>query len=221
MKYPSIILYIVFSFFVSNNFAQDGQLDTSFGDNGTVLTDFFGLYDLGFAIALQDDGSIVAAGISEIQSNDFVPALARYLPDGSLDISFGVDGIVLTDYNTSGVDGYFDLAIQIDQKIVAGGHFGNANYKDLMIARYLPDGMLDPAFGNAGIVITDIADNRFQAMTIQNDQKILLAGTSKPQNQRVVLLIRYLPDGNLDLSFGDNGVVTTNAITNLIDAAHI
>src|SRR5262249_17527409 len=76
---------------------QDGSLDASFGTGGQVLTNFSGGAALAFAMALQPDGQIVAAGTLRFISggtSDF--ALARYNGDGSLDASFGTGGQVLT-----------------------------------------------------------------------------------------------------------------------------
>ena len=90
---------------------SDGSLDTTFGDEGRVTTDFDGRYDEGLALALQRDGKIVAAG-----SSTGVVAVARYLPDGSLDRSFNNDGRLLLDL---GVEARArDLAIQDNGKIV-------------------------------------------------------------------------------------------------------
>jgi len=73
--------------------ATPGDLDPTFGTGGKVTTDFGGGTDQAFAVALQPDGKIVAAGQA---NNDF--ALARYNPDGSLDNSFGTAGMVTTDF---------------------------------------------------------------------------------------------------------------------------
>jgi len=213
MKYTSIILYIVFSFFVSNNFAQDGQVDISFGNNGYgyVQTAIGSWSDRGYGIALQDDGKIVAVGQSEEQSYETVPVVVRYLSDGNLDLSFGVDGIVFTDLSSSypSIDGYYDVVIQNDQKIVAGGHFGPVSIQelDIMLVRYQADGSLDLAFGNAGITVLDVGEDEFAALELQADQKIMVAAVTGSFGLEEVLLARYNIDGGLDPTFGTNGLV--------------
>lgn len=98
----------------------DGTLDASFGTGGTVFTDFGGSGDAARAVALHDDGKVVAAGhwVTPAFSGDF--ALAQYKNDGSLDTGFGVGGKVTTDFNgaSEAVNG---LAIQADGKVVAAG----------------------------------------------------------------------------------------------------
>ena len=92
--------------------AADGDLDVTFGIGGEVTTDFSGGNDYAFALALQSDGRIVAAGGT---SSGF--ALARYNPDGSLDNGFGSGGKVTTANSTRATA----VAIQPDGKIVVAG----------------------------------------------------------------------------------------------------
>jgi uncharacterized delta-60 repeat protein len=100
----------------------DGSLDSSFGDDGRVTTDFAGRVDRAFAVAVQADGKIVVAGYSYdsgiFDSSDF--ALVRYNTDGSLDTSFGGDGRVTSDFAGS-ADIANAVAVQADGKIVVAG----------------------------------------------------------------------------------------------------
>src|SRR5262249_22770580 len=82
---------ILLSFTFSNLFAQAGVLDSTFGTNGKVTTDFsYG----GFVtdLAIQTDGKIVAFGYNWIMSGEYVGDLARYNADGTVDSSFAYDG---------------------------------------------------------------------------------------------------------------------------------
>src|SRR5205823_5199649 len=77
--------------FAVARYNADGSLDSTFGSGGTVTTDFGlgGSDDSAYAVALQPDGKIVAAGATYLGGvpGDF--ALARYNPDGTLDSTFG------------------------------------------------------------------------------------------------------------------------------------
>src|SRR5262245_42515997 len=77
--------------------AAPGDLDTSFGDGGKVMTDF-GAAEVAAAMAIQPDGKLVVAGRTTANANI---ALARYLPNGSLDAGFGSGGLVVTDFGTT------------------------------------------------------------------------------------------------------------------------
>src|SRR5438034_1403148 len=78
--------------------AASGDLDATFGAGGKVTTDFAGGDDAAFAVVLQPDGRLVAAGQASTgyRQGDF--ALARYNPNGSLDATFGAGGKVTTDF---------------------------------------------------------------------------------------------------------------------------
>src|SRR5262245_31511571 len=127
----------------------DGTLDTSFDGDGKVTTSF-GVFDQAFAVAIQPDGKIIAAGTSGL--GDF--ALARYNSDGSLDPTFDDDGKVTT--NLATLDEVRGLAIQPDGKIIAAGLTESVvpSYESFAVARYNPDGSLDTTFDGDGIAIT-------------------------------------------------------------------
>lgn len=101
--------------FALARYNPDGSLDTTFSDDGKLTTDF-GSRDEANAVAVQNDGKIVAAGNAD-ESNDF--ALARYNADGSLDTTFSGDGKVTTDFGSSGAARA--VSVQGDGKIVAAG----------------------------------------------------------------------------------------------------
>jgi uncharacterized delta-60 repeat protein len=175
----------------------DGSLDPTFGSDGTVLTDF-GSSEAPEAVEIQADGKIVAAGLSGGGADIADFALARYNPDGSLDLTFGGDGIVLTDFGA--LDGANDIAIQADGKIVAAGTtLAGDNPFNFALARYNPDGSLDAAFDGDGRVLTDFGSGEgAQDVGIQADGKIVAAGFSfAGANPGNFALARYLPNGPL------------------------
>ena len=141
--------------FVLARFKADGLLDTAFGIGGKVTTNF-GQRDWAWAgaIAIQPDGKILAAGSAGAPSNHHF-ALARYNPDGSLDVTFGVGGKVITDFSGL-LESAEALAIQSDGKIVAAGLVSQGRTSsDFRLARFNPNGSLDTTFGIDGKVITD------------------------------------------------------------------
>jgi uncharacterized delta-60 repeat protein len=195
----------------------DGSLDASFGAGGRVQTDFFGFGDEAFAVAVQNDGRIIAAGISgnggsEVENGDF--ALARYNGDGSLDPTFGNGGKVTTDF--SGFrDVIYAIAIQNDGKILVAGAADFSNRFGL--ARYDSYGSLDTSFGTGGKVITAFSGSFAfaQAVAIQSNGQIVVSGGAYFDNSSFALA-RYNVDGSLDASFGSGGKVTT-ALTTMDD----
>ncbi len=187
----------------------NGTLDTSFGTGGGVFTDFASGDDFGFAVALQTDGKIIAAGTAfNGATNDF--ALARYNANGTLDTSFGTGGIVTTDF-ASGGDSALGVAIQPDGRIVAVG-LGGTGLLDFVLARYNANGTLDTSFGTGGLVTTDFSPGfgRAHAVAIQGDGKIVVAGAS---GGGITFTVgRYNSNGSIDTTFGTagTGIVTTD-----------
>jgi uncharacterized delta-60 repeat protein len=171
----------------------DGTLDSTFGDGGKVVTDFGGLDDRIYSVALQSDGKIIIAG----DSGGHV--VARYNTDGTLDSSFDGDG-VLPAFVSS------DVAVQSDGKIVVAG----AGIDYWALARYNADASLDTSFDGDGTVTT-AADGTFPFfgdVALQHDGKIIVAGAYTFSNPSFAVA-RYNPDGTLDSSFDGDGWVTT------------
>lgn len=180
----------------------DGNLDPTFGSGGTVLTSFGGPLSAAFDVAIQPDGKIVAVGLA---GGDF--AVARYNANGTLDTTFGTGGLVTTDFG--GFEQGNGVALQPDGKIVVIGPLGGT----LGIARYNPDGSLDPTFGTGGKVATDASPSYDGAFDVAiSGAKIVVAGSTGlyPFGASDFLLLRYNGDGSLDSSFGSGGIVTTD-----------
>jgi uncharacterized delta-60 repeat protein len=190
--------------------AAPGDLDTTFGSGfGKVITAIGSTQDYANALALQPDGKIVAAGFCDNGSNyDF--CLARYLASGALDTSFNTTGKVITAIGTSN-DVANALAVQPDGKIVVAGYCSNGSNYDFCLARYLPTGALDTSFNSTGKVITAIGSNSdyANALALQPDGKIVVAGYCYNGSTNDFCLARYLASGALDPSFNTSGKVVT------------
>jgi uncharacterized delta-60 repeat protein/uncharacterized repeat protein (TIGR01451 family) len=198
---------------------SDGSLDTNFGTNGLVTTDFSGSgsSDNVRGAVLQENGQVVLGGFTSAGGpSDF--ALVRYNPDGSLDTGFGSGGKVTTDL--SGSDFAEGIALQGDGKIIL---VGDAGTNDFGLVRYNPDGSLDTSFGTGGKVITDFSgsgSNDFGSdVAIQADGKVVLVGISDAGGTRDLAMVRYNPDGSLDTGFGTAGKVATDIGGGTDDAA--
>ncbi len=186
--------------------AAPGDLDPTFGGDGTVTSDF-PQHGWGTAIAMQGCCRIVAVGYDgTVASGVRDIAVQRYLLNGALDPSFGTGGEVFTDLG--GDDFARDVVIQRDRKIIAAGD-GGPN-QDVALVRYNTDGSLDASFGTGGSVLTDFGGNDVaRGVAVQTDSKIVIAGfTLQPSAD--FILARYNADGSLDPSFGTGGKVITD-----------
>ncbi len=149
-----------------------GALDLTFGTGGIVTTDL-GFYDGFSALVWQPDGKLVAAGSSTVSATSPSRfALARYQPDGSLDATFGTGGVVTTDLG--GNHTIDALVLQPDGKLVAAGRY-LGQIDSSILARYNPDGSLDPTFGTEGTVTPSLeSGNAPAALILQPDGKLVL-----------------------------------------------
>jgi uncharacterized delta-60 repeat protein len=189
-----------------------GVLDPTFGSGGLVTTTVAS-DSRAYAVATYpnlgtvNDGKIVAVGdcyTTTGKTSSLDIAVVRYNLDGTLDRSFGGTGEVLSDLGRS-------LAVQIqpDGKVLAAGVSGT----HFVVVRFKSNGAPDASFGSNGEVITAIGRNSSdigEAMVLQPDGKIVVAGETKPNNTSYqdLALVRYNANGTLDTSFGSGGKVT-------------
>jgi uncharacterized delta-60 repeat protein len=185
-------------------YAPNGALDHSFGTKGHISTKIGSGGAVANGVTVQADRKIVAVGLVGALDRFIV---ARYLPGGKLDTSFGTGGIAQTALGSNAVASA--VAPQPDGKIVVSGTAGD----DFVLVRYQSDGSLDPAFGTNGVVKTSLASPAdARAIALQPDGKIVVAGDVETDSVGPgyrFALARYLPDGSLDPSFGSSGIVTT------------
>jgi uncharacterized delta-60 repeat protein len=174
-----------------NRFAASGRPDESFGPSGRALVNL-GLLDVWIrAAALQPDGKLIAVGFGSSRvSGDGVRFVARLTVDGTVDASFGVNGVVI------------------------GGPGGWGGYNSVVV---LPSGDILAAIGDvdgtrqidrfsAGGALTHGTQLNAspQRMAVQADGRVVAIG--QESNRGVAW--RLLPDGSLDTSFGNGGYVT-------------
>jgi len=185
----------------------NGSLDTTFGTEGKVITPMgtFGLPNLG-ALLLQPDGKIIAVGDSN-SGNTY--NLVRYNADGSLDSSFGSNGIVSHGLSGYSVYRYHDAALQPDGKIIGAGAASNQT----VVLRYNANGSRDMGFGNQnGIFVSDFFLYVGKSIALQTDGKIAAFGYKSTNGGRTTFAVERLNAiGTPDTAFGNNGIVLTPA----------
>lgn len=190
----------------------DGSLDNSFSVDGIVTTDLSGVNDFPRDAALQSDGKIVVVGYVQSIDNDDMVAV-RYNPDGTLDDSFGINGIVMLE-SPAGTFVIGDgLAIQPDGKICLIGGSSSSVAGLFVVTRLNTDGSLDNTFSVNGTLTTSFDGwARGKSIALQADGKILVAGSlSKNESwgtQYSMAVARYNVNGTLDPEFDMDGKAT-------------
>ncbi len=202
---------------------EDGSLDPSFNDSGIVLlTNFTESY--AYAVQTRSDQKLLVAGTAADANYAFSGLVLRINQDGSLDQSFGQNGIAT--FRLAG-DTYFN-AMQIlpNNKIVVAGSALDTAFKNQPIVMQLnEDGSLDSSFGIDGVAsvpVTEI-DNKFNKISVQADGKIVAAGhygnpiTIDGQTDFDILIARFTTDGQLDASFSGDGILIDQVSPSYID----
>ncbi len=209
-QYLALALSVLFV----HSYAQDGVKDNAFGSSGiarTVLVAPNGatansISDL-TKIIVQNDGKILQVGWKSSSSGDDLIAI-RYTKDGAADLSFGNTGAgwLVTDIN-NGNDRAHSVALQSDGKIIVVGEAVVSGKNVGVIVRYYTTGTPDPSFGTGGIVISDLFTgvSGINAVAIQPDGKIVVAGFASNGANNDFFIARYLSSGSIDGSFGAGG----------------
>lgn len=183
----------------------DGSLDDTFGGDGLASTGPVALQ----AFAVQPDGGIIVGGvIRNAQDPDPEFAVARLLPDGTLDPAFGGgDGVVAVGFGERTTEEVNALAMQ-GANIVAVGRAYSRGTSGIALARFLPDGTLDPAFGEGdGKTIKGVGGwPDVRDLAVLPDNRLMVAGGasfySGSDSENDIFLTRFMPDGASDGRFG-------------------
>jgi len=200
------IIIICFSFFSSNKImAQADTKDPSFGVMGVVKYDFDDVISIK-KMLIQPDNKIIVAGIKgEFPEIDFI--LARFHQNGSIDSSFGEDGIVLTSFTN--IDILTDIALFPDGSIIALGYIETDPTIDAAIAMYDENGQLKNSFDSDGLQTLDLLYNdKPRALIINDDNTVTVTGNSGLIGE-TVFLYKINADGTPVTTFGTDGLALT------------
>ena len=171
---------------------SNGSFDTSFDGDGRVTRQLPAFLDETSSIDLQTDGKIVVGG----SNNENITAF-RYNANGSLDTTFGTNGLATINLNNP--SSASDIKVQTNGKIIVGGRVSTGNgatRNDIALVRLNSNGGLDSGFGNNGKVITAITadEDQIDSLAIQSDGKIMGVGYSGPGINQQAAIVRYLGD---------------------------
>jgi uncharacterized delta-60 repeat protein len=206
--YTTLVLFAL----CSTLFAQVGELDPSFSDDGLLSWNVGGNQNNGHGIGVQSDGKIVITSTTTFVGtgfNNLDIAVVRLNEDGSIDSTFAENGVFHL-ANPTGVDIIYHLEIlENDDIMVAGGYATTEYDQDFILMKLTPDGTLDPSFGVDGIAIHAIEakEDYIHDFTFNAEGQILAAGISYDSIGFKIrhVVSRFKTTGEIDTSFGDNG----------------
>lgn len=193
-----IIFSILFHVAYSQNAAD---FDSSFGEGGYTLSQAGTANAEAYGMAIQPDGKVLVSG--HVRHNNLnVFGMLRYNTNGTIDTSFGDNGLAATPIAQGGFSK--DVLLLDDGKIIQAGHvFSGGSYHAAVVC-YLPSGELDTSFGTNGIAHANPMNN-CESVDIQSNGKIILGGFINDNFG----LCRMNADGSVDTGFGTNGYVMT------------
>ncbi len=185
----------------------DGTLDNTFGTGGKLTINIGRFHAV--KVALQSNGKLVVGG-----SMGGGLALARYTSNGTLDATFGTNGVTIAGQTENGSRSLGDLVIQPDGKIVAVGTWETyGNHYPGVIARFNENGTLDESFGLKIPEFPNGLQHYFRGVALQSDGKIIMSGSmlTEDEGDGTIVLGRFTtgPDPWFDPTFGTNGTVVT------------
>jgi uncharacterized delta-60 repeat protein len=210
-------------------FLPDGKSDPSFGQGGVATyVRAAGNREVGRALAIQPDGKIVVVGESgEPGKRDAL--ILRFATDGTLDPGFATAELAYYDDPGQGDDAGLAVALQPDGKVLLAGIIspfplpgGEGGQEDLLLLRFTSIGALDPVFASGGIFTFDgpvHGTDLGNALALQPDGKILVAGATASAGGQELLLLRMTPQGILGPSFGQSGQVIDGIPGDVFDVA--
>jgi uncharacterized delta-60 repeat protein len=192
-------------------YRPNGALDRTFSGDGKVMAPIGPNSDAG-GVAIDSQDRIVVAGSTSSGSGSVSGnrafAIARYRTNGSPDPTFSGDGRTTTDFSGA-QDAAADVAIDSHGRIVAGGSIGGEP-ADFAVARYRPNGSLDPAFSGDGKTTTHIrASADIRSLAIDSQDRVIAAGSSFNGSQSDFAIARYRANGSLDPDFSHDGTTIT------------
>src|ERR1700712_5008641 len=181
--------------------AQPGTLDSAFGNNGKVISTFQN-YNTAESVLIEQDQKIIIAGRCNLGG-----IAVRYNTDGTIDSSFGNNGIFITAELQLTVTGALDK----DEKIILAGTYNN----ELRTIRLLHNGKIDSSYGKNGIAsIVNTKSFTVKNIAIQNDNKITITADHYDNG---IVAARWLSNGIPDSSFGTAAI--SEAVTSIEDGS--
>lgn len=197
--------------FSARRLMDNGQPDLSFGDSSYVFLPFSNFSHLTQFVGIQGDGKIILG--AQVYTNTLGIALARLMPDGSPDYSFGDSAVTVLSLPSSVTCNQFTM--KQDGGIIAVGYTYSNSQQAFALVQTNADGQLDASFGSNGLIVISFSDDaEAEAVAVQADGKVVAAGNTNVNGLSNFAVIRLLADGTLDQSFGINGKTTHEIMSN-------
>ena len=201
------IFTLVFAFILAlNSYAQGlGELNPDFGNEGSIMFNPSVAHDKIEKLLIQKDGKILTVGGARVGGSNYSIYASRHNPDGTLDETYGENGIAYFKVNPLIYMNYaFDAALnENDHLFIAGYTFDYTNNTGFVICLD-ENGLENTEFGDNGYVVSEYGGGIvYDAIKIDSKGRPVIAGYYDDQ----ILVRRYTAKGNPDMTFGNEGSV--------------
>lgn len=200
-----VVVGVISNVWALARYRADGTLDSTFGNNGTVIHNLPYGSSGASAVVVQPDNKLVVIGTSHYRYKKYsnnTPTFVRYFENGAVDASFGVNGVVYVPYGSMGWGRR--LALQSNGRIAGVAEYYTVGMRAI---RLNPNGTLDTSFNGSGMSVNPNLGSVFgigiAIQTIGADERIVLAADANKNPT----LVRFTTSGTLDTSFGGTGAV--------------
>ena len=196
--------FVFISILALSSYAQElGELNTSFGDNGTYVFDPSVAHDMMEKILVQDDGKILTVGGARVGGDNYSIYASRHNGDGTLDVTYGENGIVYLKVNPLIYMNYaFDAALDKNGNLFIAGYTFDYTNNSAFIICLDENGFENTEFGNNGYAVSEYGNGIvYEAIDVDSRSRSVVAGYFDDQ----ILVRRYNAKGKLDATFGDEG----------------
>jgi uncharacterized delta-60 repeat protein len=223
---------LVGGFFITGTGAQhafltrrlaNGAIDPSFGQNGSVVVDFGSVAVTLTGIAFDAQGRVLVAGVAQ-SGFESTGAVARYLPNGAIDTTFGTAGVVKLALPDPGATVSSTLPVRVatyENTVILAGTLSSPSGDDFFVARYDEHGVGVPTFQDLGAPHgSPGSDDILSSLLVLSDGSIILGGSYGTVSGQNFALLKYTAGGSLDTAFNNNAFNdnATLGITNAINA---
>ena len=199
-----LFTFVFISILALSSYAQElGELNTSFGDNGTYVFDPSVAHDMMEKILVQDDGKILTVGGARVGGDNYSIYASRHNADGTLDVTYGENGIVYLKVNPLIYMNYaFDAALDKNGNLFIAGYTFDYTNNSAFVICLDENGFENTEFGNNGYAVSEYGNGIvYEAIDVDSRSRSVVAGYFDDQ----ILVRRYNAKGKLDATFGDEG----------------
>ncbi|HEX8356896.1 MAG TPA: hypothetical protein VF610_05785, partial [Segetibacter sp.] len=190
--------------FLLIRYNSSGAIDSSFGEQGVVTGN---QHLINLSMALQNDEKILISGFTSKLQPGF--RLSRYLANGRLDSSFGVNGMAIENFTGYETDSTTKVVVKPSGKILVLGEIKNSNLRSYLgLVQFNENGTVDRSFGTDGRMVinhTGTSSGKI-ALKLFRGKTFIAYCSYSDSTRNTVIAFRINDNGSIDSTFNSREV---------------